>query len=49
MNQVVRPALNGFMAGYPGPVENQFRGGSITVVAVLVYEDGIRIEWRMAR
>ncbi len=42
-----RPALDDFVAGYPGPADIQFRGGSITVVAVLVYTDGIRIEWRM--
>jgi len=42
-----RPALNDFVAGYPGPADIQFQGGSITVVAALVYEDGIRLEWRM--
>jgi len=41
------PALNDFVAGYPGPAETQFRGGSITVIAALIYADGIRIEWRM--
>jgi len=42
-----RPTLNDFVAGYPGPADIQLQGGSITVVAVLVYTDGIRIEWRM--
>ncbi len=42
-----RPALKDFVAGYPGPAEIEFRGGSVTVVAALIYADGIRIEWRM--
>jgi hypothetical protein len=42
-----RPALNDFVAGYPGPADIQFQDGSITIVAVLVYADGIRIEWQM--
>ena len=47
MKPKLRPTLIDFLAGYPGPAETLFRGGSITVVAALVYEDGIRLEWRM--
>jgi len=42
-----RPALRDFVAGYPGPAEIEFHGVSVTVVAALIYADGIRIEWRM--
>jgi hypothetical protein len=41
------PSLTDFVAAFPGPAEIQFRGGSITVVAILFYADGIRIEWQM--
>lgn len=41
------PELIDFVAGYQGPVEAQFQGGSIKVVSVLLYSDGLRIEWRM--
>ncbi len=41
------PALIDFLGAYPGSSEGQFRGGSIGVVAALIYGDGIRIQWRM--
>jgi hypothetical protein len=41
------PELVDFVAGYPGPPETQYHGGSVDVVAALIYKDGVRIDWRM--
>jgi hypothetical protein len=41
------PALIEFVAGYPGPPEARYHGGSVEVVAALLYKDGVRIDWRM--
>jgi hypothetical protein len=41
------PDLVEFVAGYPGPAEMRYHGGSVEVVAALIYKDGVRIDWRM--
>jgi len=41
------PEMVDFVAGYPGPAEVPYHGGSVEVVAALVYRDGVRIDWRM--
>ncbi len=43
------PELIDFLAGYPGPAEAPFRGGSIKVISALIYRDGMRIQWRMSQ
>jgi hypothetical protein len=41
------PELVEFVAGYPDPPKTQYHGGSVDVVAALIYKDGVRIDWRM--
>jgi hypothetical protein len=41
------PELIDFVSGYAGPAETKFKGGLISIVALLIYDDGICIEWRM--
>ena len=40
-----QPDLNHFVAAYPVSVVTQFRGGSISIVGIFIYQDGLRIEW----
>jgi hypothetical protein len=36
-----------FLDGYSGPAEVPYHGGDISIVAVLLYRDGIRVDWRV--
>src|SRR5438445_1922429 len=40
-----KPQLKEFRAGYPGPPTIEYRGGRVTLVAAIVYADGVVIEW----
>lgn len=42
------PQLSEFVAGYGGPSPIAYRGGTVKVTAVLVYADGVAIEWFVA-
>jgi len=41
------PELIDFLEGYPGPADVPYLGGSISIVAALLYRDGIRLDWRI--
>ncbi|HEY8841462.1 MAG TPA: hypothetical protein VIO80_12620 [Candidatus Dormibacteraeota bacterium] len=43
--QGAKPQLIQFQAGYPGPPGIEYRGGRVTLVAAIVYADGVVIEW----
>ncbi len=40
-----KPQLTEFLAGYGGPPAVEYRGGSVKVIAAIVYRDGVVIEW----
>jgi hypothetical protein len=40
-----KPQLKEFRAGYAGPPTIEYRGGRVTLVAAIVYADGVVIEW----
>jgi len=40
-----KPQLTEFLAGYGGPPAIEYRGGSVKVIAAIVYRDGVVIEW----
>jgi hypothetical protein len=40
-----KPQLTEFLAGYGGPPAIDYRGGKVTVIAAIVYGDGVLIEW----
>ncbi len=40
-----KPQLTEFLVGYGGPPAVEYRGGSVKVIAAIVYRDGVVIEW----
>jgi hypothetical protein len=40
-----KPQLTDFVAGYGGPPAIGYRGGTVKVIAAIVYSDGVVIEW----